>query len=151
MVSRHNRLLVLLFVAGDCLLGMAAFLIAYLLRFETEIIAVTKGQPPFEQYLRVAPFVGLLVPIAFNVQGIYRLRRGRTRVDDFFAVTVGSILAVVLGVVSTLYLQAYYLPEALKDRGVFEFSQLVWGLFLVALIVAIAGRRRRLRAGRPAA
>jgi Undecaprenyl-phosphate glucose phosphotransferase len=131
MVKRYNRLLVALFVGTDLLLGVAAFLLAYVVRFETEIVAVTKGQPPFEQYLRVAPFVGVLVTIAFNVQGLYRLRRGRTRVDDFFAVTVGSILAVVLGVVSTLYLQAYYLPEALKDRGVFEFSQLVWGLFLV--------------------
>ena len=39
------------------------------------------------------PFIGLLVPIAFQVQGLYRLRRGRSRVDDFFAVFVGSILA----------------------------------------------------------
>ena len=27
----------------------------------------------------------LLVPLAFQVQGLYRLRRGRSRVDDFFA------------------------------------------------------------------
>ena len=131
MVKRHNRLLVALFVISDVLFGIAAFLLAYVVRFESGLFALTKGQPPFEQYLRVAPFIGALVPLAFNVQGIYRLRRGRTRVDDFFAVTVGSILAVVLGVVSTLYLQAYYLPEVLKDRGVFEVSQLVWGLFLL--------------------
>ncbi len=71
------------------------------------------------------------MPLAFQVQGIYRLRRGRTRVDDFFAVFVGSILAVVLGIVTTLYVQAYYLPDDAKDRGAFEVSQLVWGLFLV--------------------
>ncbi len=62
----------------------------------------------------VLPFVGVLVPLAFHLQGIYRLRRGRSRVDDFFAVLVGSILAVVLGVVSTLYFQAYYVPDAVE-------------------------------------
>ena len=54
------------------------------------------------------PFIGLIVPIAFQVQGVYRLRRGRSRVDDFFAVFVGSILAVVFGVGGTLYHHTYY-------------------------------------------
>ena len=70
------------------------------------------------------------MPIAFQVQGLYRLRRGRSRVDDFFAVFVGSILAVVLGIVGTLYYQTYYVPDALKDVGVYEVSQSVWALFL---------------------
>ena len=52
-----------------------------------------------------------LVPLGFQLQGLYRLRRGRSRVDDFFAVFVGSILAVVLGIVATLYVQTYYVPD----------------------------------------
>lgn len=130
MVKRYNRLLVALYVVTDSVLGMTAFVLAYLLRFESGLIAAPKGYPPFGQYVDVLPFIGVLVPLAFHGQGIYRLRRGRTRVDDFFAVLVGSILAVVLGVVSTLYFQAYYVPDALKDRGAYEVSQLVWGLFL---------------------
>ena len=77
------------------------------------------------------PFVAVLTPLAFHLQGVYRLRRGRSRVDDFFAVFIGSILAVVLGVVSTLYVQAYYVSDATKASGAYEVSQLVWGLFLV--------------------
>ena len=113
MMRRYNRLLVAFYVITDALLGMAAFIIAYLLRFETwfaDIIPVTKGQPPFGQYVNILPFLGVLVPLAFHVQGLYRLRRGRTRVDDFFAVFVGSILAVVLGLIGTLYLPG--LPRA---------------------------------------
>ena len=110
---------------------MIAFVLAYVLRFETGLIQAPKGYPPFAQYLNVLPLIGILVPFAFQVQGIYRLRRGRTRVDDFFAVFVGSILAVVLGVVTTLYIQAYYVPDELKARGAFEISQLVWAIFLV--------------------
>ena len=155
MVKRYNRLLVAVHVLSDALLGMAAFLIAYALRFETGLIPVTKGHPPFQQYVNVLPFIGVLVPFAFHVQGLYRLRRGRSRVDDFFAVFVGSILAVVFGVIATLYFQAYYVPDELKDRGAYEVSQLVWAAFLlVNVIFTFASREvvretleRRWRAG----
>jgi Undecaprenyl-phosphate glucose phosphotransferase len=68
--------------------------------------------------------------LAFQLQGVYRLRRGRSRVDDFFAVLIGSILAVVLGVISTLYVQVYYASEEAKASGAYEVSQIVWALFL---------------------
>ena len=80
------------------------------------------------------PFIAVVVPVGFHLQGIYRLRRGRSRIDDFFNVLVGSIFSVVLGVVSTLYFQAYYVPDELKDRGAYEVSQIVWAIFLVCNI-----------------
>jgi Undecaprenyl-phosphate glucose phosphotransferase len=145
MMRRYNRLLVAFFVVGDTVLGMAAFLCAYLLRFEIldHLLPVYKGTPPFGQYLRIAPFIGLLVPIAFQVQGLYRLRRGRSRVDDFFGVFVGTILAVVLGLGGTLYYQTYYTNEPAKDVGLYEVSQYVWLLFL-GLNVAYAYASREL-------
>ncbi len=154
MMRRYNRLLVAFFVISDALLGMAAFLVAYLLRFESGI-PVFKGYPPFANYLRLAPFIGLLIPLAFQVQGLYRLRRGRSRVDDFFGVFVGSILAVVLGIGGTLYFQTYYVSEAAKDLGQYEVSQFVWLLFVVVNVAfAYASRElvrealeRRWRAG----
>jgi Undecaprenyl-phosphate glucose phosphotransferase len=137
MMRRYNRLLVLFFVVGDTLLGLTAFLVAYLLRFEIlhSLLPAHKGIPPFGQYLRIAPFIGLLVPLAFQVQGLYRLRRGRSRVDDFFGVFVGTILAVVLGLGGTLYYQTYYTAEPAKDVGLYEVSQWVWLLFLVLNVV----------------
>ena len=158
MMRRYNRLLVAFYVISDALLAMAAFVVAYLLRFETAIanvIPITKGQPPFEQYVNMLPFVGLLVPMAFHVQGLYRLRRGRTRVDDFFAVFVGSIMAVVLGLIGTLYYQVYHVPSAMQGQGVYEISRPVWVLFLtINVIVTYTSRElvrealeRRWRAG----
>jgi Undecaprenyl-phosphate glucose phosphotransferase len=129
MVRRYNRLLVAFYVLTDALLASWAFVLAYGVRFESGLIPVTKGYPSIEQYLNVLPFVAVLTPLAFQLQGIYRLRRGRSRVDDFFAVLVGSILAVVFGVVSTLYVQAYYVSEEAKARGAYEVSQLVWAIF----------------------
>jgi Undecaprenyl-phosphate glucose phosphotransferase len=143
MVKRWNRLLVAFYVITDSLFGMIAFLLAYVLRFETGLIPVTRGYPPFSQYVNILPFIGVLVPLAYHMQGIYRLRRGRSRVDDFFAVFVGSILSVCLGIGATLYVQVYYTTELQKDKGVYEISQLVWAMFLV-LNVALTYASREL-------
>jgi Undecaprenyl-phosphate glucose phosphotransferase len=121
-------------VLTDAVLGMVAFILAYVIRFDSGLIPVYRGQPPLEQYLNVLPFIAVIVPLGFQLQGLYRLRRGRSRIDDFFNVLVGSVFAVVLGVVGTLYFQAYYVPDELKDRGAYEVSQLVWGIFLVSNI-----------------
>src|SRR5258708_4169011 len=147
MMRRYNRLLVVFFVVGDTLLGLTAFLIAYLLRFEVlqSLLPAHKGVPPFGQYLRIAPFIGLLVPLAFQVQGLYRLRRGRSRVDDFFGVFVGTILAVVLGLGGTLYYQTYYTAESLKDVGLYEVSQWVWLLFLFLNVTFTYASRELIR------
>ncbi len=134
MVKRHNRLLVAFHVFTDAVLSMMAFVLAYVIRFETGLIPITRGFPPFEQYLNVLPFVALIVPLGFHFQGLYRLRRGRSRIDDFFNVLVGSIFAVVLGIVATLYFQAYYATEAQRSVGAFEVSRAVWGIFLVCNI-----------------
>ena len=135
MVKRWNRLLVAGFAVSDFLFGMLALLLAYWVRFDTGLVDITKGQPPIEQYLRLAPFIGGLVPLAFQLQGVYRLRRSRTRIDDFFAVLVGTVVAVVLGLLGTLYFQTYYVPAEAKAQGAYEVSQIVWFLFLAFTVL----------------
>jgi Undecaprenyl-phosphate glucose phosphotransferase len=119
--------------------------LAYIIRFDllAGIVPVTKGFPQFEHYLRMLPFIQGIVPLAFFVQGLYHLRRGRSRVDDFFAVFVGSILAVVIGIGGTLYFNTYWVPPELKEKGVYEISQIVWAVYLV-LNVAFAYTSREL-------
>ena len=131
MVRRYNRVLVAFYIVSDALLAVWAFVLAYGIRFESGLIPVTRGYPPLDQYLNIVPFVAVLTPLAFQLQGIYRLRRGRSRVDDFFAVLIGSILAVVFGVVTTTYVSVYYVSADEKARGAYEVSQIVWGIFLI--------------------
>ena len=145
MVKRYNRLLVAFYVITDALLAMWAFVLAYGVRFESGLVPVPKGYPPIEQYLHVLPFVAVLTPLAFQIQGVYRLRRGRSRVDDFFAVLIGSILAVVFGVVSTLYVQAYFASDAARSTGAYQVSQLVWALFLAFTAAFTYGSREFVR------
>jgi Undecaprenyl-phosphate glucose phosphotransferase len=131
MLRRHNRLLVAFHVAADVLLGMVAFLAAYFIRFDTGLVAMPKGHPPLQQYIDVLPFIAAVVPLGFHLQGLYRLRRGRSRIDDFFNVFVGSIIAVFFGVVATLYFGTYYVPREFRELGAYQVSQPVWAIFLV--------------------
>ena len=93
---RHGSLLVAFHVVSDALLAAWAFLLAYVIRFDFGLIPIRKGIPPLAEYLNVLPLIGLLTPLVFHFRGVYRLRRGRSRIDDFFAVLVGSIVVVVL-------------------------------------------------------
>ena len=148
MLSRFSRSLVVFYAVSDAVLGMLAFLLAYGIRFHTIVATMvppTKGVPPIAQYLNIAPFIGLIVPFAYQIQGLYRLRRNRGRVDDFFAVLVGTVLSVVLGIIGTLYFQTYYVSDELKARGAYEVSQLVWGLFLAANVALTYATRETVR------
>jgi Undecaprenyl-phosphate glucose phosphotransferase len=142
---RHNRLLVAFHITSDALLGICAFIVSYAIRFHSGLIPITKGLPPLAQYLNVVPFIAVLVPVGFHLQGLYRLRRGRSRVDDFFAVFVGSILAVVFGIVATLYVQTYFATNEAKDAGAFEVSQLVWATFLALNVILTFASRELVR------
>ncbi len=148
MLNRHNRLLVTFYVVSDALLGTAAFLTAYVLRFHSafaRLIPVTKGIPPLQQYINLIPVVAVLVPFGFHLQGLYRLRRGRSRVDDFFGVFVGSILAVVFGIVATMYAEIYFATPAARDRGALEVSQAAWAIFLVLNVILTFSTREIVR------
>ena len=153
MVKRYNRLLVAIHVVCDLISSALAFAFAYWLRFHSPFVQLRPppAQPIFAEYVAVLPVVALLVPLAFQLQGVYRLRRSRTRVDDFFAVLVGNIVAVLGGVVGTLFLQGYYPNWLIKD----PVSRAVWILFLgLNVIFTFSSRelvrdllRRRWRAG----
>jgi len=136
VLRRYNRLLVALHVLSDFLGAIGAFALAYAIKFESGLFEATKGQPPFMRYLALAPFLGGLTVFAFQLQGLYRLSRNRTRVDDFFGVLVGNLLAVLMGVGGTLYINTYQLPAELKAQGYFEVSRGVWLLFLALSILA---------------
>ena len=65
--------------------------------------------------------------------------------DDFFAVLIGSILAVVFCVLSTLYVGAYYASETSRAQGAFQVSQIVWGLYLALSVMFTYASREAVR------
>jgi Undecaprenyl-phosphate glucose phosphotransferase len=136
MLKRHNRLLVAIYIVADFFAASIAFVLAYLIRFETGLLEAPLGQPPLLRYIALAPFMGAALILAFQLQGLYRLRRGRTRVDDFFGVLVGTLLATLIGVMGTLYVQTYHLSDADRAIGLLQVSRPVWALFVGLCVFA---------------
>ncbi len=129
----------------DTVLAVTAFALAYVVRFETGLIEAPKGQPPFAQYLALMPFVGLLAPAVFNLVGAYRLRRDRTRIDDFFSVSVGTVLLVVMITLGTLYFQVYQASDLAQEQGAYEISRIVLLLFVATNVTLTYLSRETIR------
>src|SRR5436305_13364685 len=71
-------------------------LCAWFLRFSLKIIPVTTGQQEVETYLQLLPIVTIVFPLAFAVQGLYRIRPTRSKAEEWLSVAVGSIVATVV-------------------------------------------------------
>lgn len=131
MIQRRRQLRVLLLVVGDILATAVAMLLAYWLRFELEVLPVTKGVPDFEMYLQLVPVVMVLWPVVFSFQGLYQRRRTRLGFDE------GVRLLVAIGL-ATLLLTAgltFYRPPD------FSYSRVVLALFAVVDLVLVACTR----------
>jgi Undecaprenyl-phosphate glucose phosphotransferase len=149
MLKRQARTLVAAFVLADVLATAAAWLLAFLLRFYSPLVSawlpVTKGVPDVGPYLLVLPLLGLLWPTVMYFHGLYRLKRGRSRIDEFFGVVAAVLTASLLTLGATLYVRVYhrYQPEV---APLWEFSQAVFVLFGLLDVALVCAARFGLRA-----
>jgi len=150
MIRSRRRSTVAMRLVTDVLGTLAAFLLAWYLRFELHVPALTKGAPPLSSYLLyLLPVVLISWPVVFHFHGLYQSRRDRSRVDEALTVLLATAVATV--VLSSV--QAWYRPTVDASPN-FAFSRafLAWFLALDVLLV-VSGRlwlrallrRRRLR------
>ncbi|MEM1178299.1 MAG: undecaprenyl-phosphate glucose phosphotransferase [Acidobacteriota bacterium] len=142
MIRTQKRSNALLFLAGDLLATLAAFFLAWLLRFEFEIPPLTKGVPDFSRYLELLPMVLILWPIVFYFHGLYQSRRSRSRVDE--ALTL--LLAVVFATFLISALQAWYRPTVADTGRPFTYSRAFIGIFVVCDLALVLLSRVTIRA-----
>ena len=77
--------------------------------------------------------------------GLYRVRRGRSRIDELFAILFSVLIASALTLGATLYIRVYYRYQpAVAPR--WEYSQAVFALFVVLDVLLIAAARFAIRA-----
>ncbi|MFN7940321.1 MAG: undecaprenyl-phosphate glucose phosphotransferase [Thermoanaerobaculia bacterium] len=125
MQERHRISSAVLFF-GDLAATAAAFLGAWLLRFEYEVIPLTKTEPEFRRYLELLPVALVLFPLVFYFHGLYQARTNRSRVDE----SVSVLLAVVLGTVLLSGILAWYRPAAAPGSlEPFTYSRAFLALF----------------------
>ena len=144
MIQERHRKTAGLYLFTDLAATLAAFLAAWLLRFEFEVIPVTKNVPEFGPYLQLVPFVLILWPVVFYFHGLYQSRRGRSRVDEVLTI----VLAVLLATVLLSVVIAWYRPPAWPgSREYFTYSRAFLGLFALVDLAFVATTRMVVRSG----
>jgi Undecaprenyl-phosphate glucose phosphotransferase len=148
MLKARERRTVALHVAVDVLVTCAAWLLAYALRFHeplATLVPVTKGLPQVSRYLLLLPLIVVLWPPVLYFHGLYQIRRGRSLIDETFAILFSVLLASALTLGATLYVRVYwrYQPEV---SPLWEYSQAVFALFVVLDVLLLSFGRAALRA-----
>jgi Undecaprenyl-phosphate glucose phosphotransferase len=148
MVKHQTRVMVAIFVLVDVIATNLAWVLAYYLRFYsaavTEYLPVTKGIPPLTRYLLLLPLITILWPAVLYFHGLYQVKRGRSRIDEFFAILFSVLIAAALTLGFTLYIRVYYFYQP-EVAPLWEYSQGVIGIFVVLDILALNAARGALR------
>jgi Undecaprenyl-phosphate glucose phosphotransferase len=147
MLRFQTRLMAATFVAVDVLVTALAWVLAYLLRFHglDGVLPVTKGLPELGRYLLLLPVMAAVWPAVLYFHGLYRLKRGRSRIDEFFAILFSVLIGSALVLGATLYVRVYYRYDpAVSPR--WEYSQAVFALFVVLDVLFLNAGRWTLRA-----
>lgn len=142
MIQQRHRITAAVLFAGDLVATLAAFFGAWLLRFEVELVPLTKSTPELGRYVELLPIVLLLFPLVFYFLGLYRPRPSASRVEEAVAVLSAVLLATILlsGVVS------WYRP-ALRPGSIeyFTYSRAFLALFAVVQVAVVVLTRAGVR------
>ena len=89
--------------------------------------------------------MALLWPPVLYFHGLYQIRRGRSRIDESFAILFSVLLASALTLGATLYVRVYYRYQP-EVAPLWEYSQAVFALFIVLDVLLLSLGRSGLRA-----
>jgi len=149
LIEKKNRALASVYLINDAVASNLAMLAAWFLRFHVEIVPVTKGMQDIEMYISILPIITLVFPLAFAVQGLYRIRPTRSKAEEWMSVAIGSVVATVVLSGVLLWIRPPKRPDVLYSRATL-------GIFMLcAIVFVVLGRsivrwavERRHRAGK---
>ena len=86
MLKVQSSKLPAIYVLSDVLVTAAAWVLAYVVRFDLRLLPAPKGIPDFDRYLLLVLLIAVLWPVVLYFHGLYQVRRGRSRIDEFFSI-----------------------------------------------------------------
>lgn len=140
MLKRYHHIVGGAFRAVDALIVGLAWLAAYTLRFDWEIIQVTKGLPAFETYAALTPLIMILWAFVFSIFHVYSPRRMLRRTHEVHQILKAHFAALVVFIFLT-----YLFSEYRYSRGVMLTFGAVGGFFLVVGRLLIRNTLRSIR------
>ena len=145
MIEKKHRALASIYLINDAVASNLAMLCAFFLRFQLQIIPLTKGQQDLGMYVMLLPIITLAFPLAFAVQGLYRIRPTRSKTEEWLSVAMGSVVATVVLSGVLLWVRPGS-PDALYSRatlGIFMFCAMLFTILGRASVRAVVEQRHR--------
>jgi Undecaprenyl-phosphate glucose phosphotransferase len=148
LIEKKHRALASIYLINDAVASNLAMLAAWFLRFRFEVIPLTKGQQDLATYAQLLPIVTIVFPLAFAVQGLYRIRPARSKTEEWLSVAIGSVVATVVLSGVLLWVRPGH-PDVLYSRATLLIFMLCATVFvIVGRIFVRAFVERRHRDGR---
>ena len=149
MLRFQTRVMMVSFITVDLLVTAMAWILAYALRFHVGavqvLLPVTKGVPDVSRYLLLLPLIAVVWPAVLYFHGLYRIKRGRSLIDEFFAILFSVLIGSALTLAATLYVRVYYRYQP-DVAPLWEYSQAVFGIFVILDVLFLNIGRWALRA-----
>ena len=116
-----------LLVVADMVLILLAFVVAYYVRYELQWFRAVDpvSQVGFAAYIPFAVAMVLILPISFRFSGVYPYRRGRSLIEETYAIAT----ATAVGVMAMIIIVLFFRP-LLYSRLIFFYAALLVTVFL---------------------
>ncbi len=146
MIKRQRSGLIGWFLLSDFLGILISYFYSYGFRFYMYIIPVNpeKGIPSLISYVFVLPLFLAIHFVIFFLQGFYRTRLKRTKIDDFFLVILNSVLTILIIQAILSYLNTYSQGAAPLFRVTFKLSHGFLGVYFVVVVLMISFLRNQI-------
>ena len=146
MIKRKRTRLIGLFVLSDIIAIIISFFYCYVFRFYGYIIPVDpeKGIPSLKSYAVVFPLFLFIHLIIFFFQGFYKTKLRRTKIDDFFFITLNAILTILIILAILNYLYAYSQGRAPLFHMEFKISHWFLAVYFIVVIFMISVLRNQI-------
>jgi exopolysaccharide biosynthesis polyprenyl glycosylphosphotransferase len=146
MIRRQRSALIGWFLLSDFLGIVVSYFYSYGFRFYMYIIPVNpeRGIPPLKSYVLILPLFLAIHFGIFFIQGFYRTRLKRTKIDDFFLVTLNAILTILFIQAILAYLNAYSQGAAPLFRVTFKLSHGFLAVYFIVVVLMISFLRNQI-------
>jgi len=93
---RKGTTVAFLLLLGDAVCVSLSIIAAYGFRFHTGFLPVDKGIPGVRPYLALIPFLIVIIPTIFSIQGLYQTRGRKTRPEELIKIFLSAALAQLI-------------------------------------------------------
>lgn len=145
MIKGKNSRLIGLYVLSDSIGIIFSYFCSYYLRFHSLVpVNPDKGIPPIMSYILVFPLFLIIHLLVFYLQGFYKARLRRTKIDDFFYFTLNAMFTILVIQAILNYLSTYSQGPAPLYDVTFKLSHGFLALYFVYVIFMISFLRHQI-------